>query len=102
MLGVDAEPLLLLDEQEPLVSLPLHIEARSFGVLVRKAAAAHKEIAQVNLALGVDKLLFGDALAVDGAKITGAPAGHPTRLVGEKKMTKLIIVRVMMIAHSQV
>ena len=89
-------------QQQPLVGVPLDLPALLLGLFIRPVAG-HEEGPQIDLVAGVDKFLLADALAVDRAQVDRARGGVSFSLeYGEKKMTKLIIVSVIMIAHSQV
>ena len=99
---MNPQPFLLLDQQQPLVGVPLDLPALLLGLFIRPVAG-HEERAQIDLVPGVDKLLLADALAVDRAQVDRAAAAESFILeYGEKKMTKLIMMTVMMTAHSQV
>src|ERR1019366_7032821 len=53
----DMNPELLLDEQQPLVGLPLELPARLLRLFIRPVAAG-EEVPQIDFAPGVDKLLL--------------------------------------------
>lgn len=81
---MDAKLLLLLNEQQPLVGLPLDLPALLPGILIRPVAG-HEESAQKDFVPGLDVIPFRDALAIDRAQIDGHAAGVVQLGVGREE-----------------
>ncbi|MEI2726293.1 MAG: hypothetical protein V9H26_23100 [Verrucomicrobiota bacterium] len=95
----DAQFILLLDQQQTEINLPLLVEVWIFAAAIWPFAGGEK-MGQHHFALGIDKAALANGLAVDHAKVaapTAGPAAGP--FMAEPQYTNVIMIAAMMIHH---